>query len=423
MTLQPEERRIAMFNVHSDPLVAIGTQENGGQNVYVRSLMTELDRQGWLVDVFTRWNDTRKKQIVPVGKRSRVIRIQAGPIAHVKKFDLLEHLPEFYKHFLEFINNENPYHIFHGHYWDGGWLGLQAQRQFQVPFVQTYHSLGEVRFNVQERFAQAARDNYAEARFHVETEVGQNASGIITLSQTEKDDLHTLYGIANEKIHVIPGAVNFRMFHPMTREYARAVVGIPQRDFVVVYVGRLEWRKGIGTLISAIKLLQQDVPNIRALIVGGGIFGKQRNKEDVAEYERLKKKAQEEGVEDRIQFVGRINHSKIHVYYSTGNAHVVPSYYEPFGLVALEGMACQIPVVASRQGGLKMTIQDGTTGLLFETRDAQDFATQIKKLALSPDLVGTLVKNAYSYVRENHSQKQITKKISDLYTTYIDQTV
>lgn len=417
--MSTDQHRIAMFNIHSDPLVAIGTQENGGQNVYVRSLMNELDRRGWVVDVYTRWNDPRKKSIVPVGKHSRVIRLKAGPLRHVPKFELHSHLPEFYQNFLTFNANAAPYEIFHGHYWDGGWVALQAHRQFNRPFLQTYHSLGRVRFDTKQRFAQQTTDNHFETRFSVEAEVGQAAAAVISLSETEKRDLHDLYGIPREKIMVIPGAVNFRVFHPMTREYSRAHLHLSPTDFIVLYVGRLEWRKGIGTLISAVNLLKNDIPNIKAVIVGGGIVGKHKNEEDFKEYQRLLGKAQTEGVADRISFVGRVSHSRVHFYYSAANIHAVPSYYEPFGLVALEGMACQVPVVASRKGGLRMTIQDGVTGLLFEPRDAGDLSKKILQLYRSPELVGTVVKNAYDHVREHYSWKDIAQKISETYEQII----
>ncbi len=409
-----------MFNIHSDPLVAIGTQENGGQNVYVRSLMKELDRLGWSVDVYTRWNNSRKKKIVPVGKSSRVIRLKAGPISHVPKFDLHQYLPEFYRNFLQFINNTNPYDIAHGHYWDGGWVALQAHEQFKLPFVQTYHSLGKVRHDVKARYTQATPDKHLDARFVVEERVGRSASIVLTLSATEKRDLNELYGIPLEKIVVIPGAVNFRVFYPMAREYARAELNLSPREFVVVYVGRLEWRKGLGTLISAVSLLKKDIPNIKAVIVGGGIHGKHKNQEDFKEYQRLLGRARQAGVEDRMNFIGRVSHSKIHLYYSAGNIQVVPSYYEPFGLVVLEGMACQVPVVASRKGGLRMTIDDGKTGLLFEPRNAHDLRTKILQLYQSPELVGTLVKNAYHKVRQHYSWKDTGQRIGFLYTDLIN---
>ncbi len=413
---QPQ-KRIAMFNIHSDPMVAIGTQENGGQNVYVRSLMNELDRLGWAVDVYTRWNDPRKKHIVPVGKNSRVIRLKGGPLAHVPKFELHAHLPEFYKNFLEFIGNQNTYDVFHGHYWDGGWVAIQASEQFKRPFIQTYHSLGKVRFDVKQKYSHQNGESQFEERFRVEEEIGQKAAKVIVLSENEKEDLVSLYGIPAEKIIIIPGAVNFRVFQPMAREYARAKLGLHPTDFTLLYVGRLEWRKGIGTMISALAMLKNDIPNIRAIVVGGGIMGKQKNDADYKEYQRLVEKATSEGVVDRIQFVGRVSHSRVKTYYSASNVHVVPSYYEPFGLVALEGMACQVPVVASRKGGLVTTINDGVTGLLFEPRNAQDLQQKILSLHKDPILLGNIVRDAYDHVKKYYSWKDIAIKIENVYET------
>lgn len=410
-----QSKRIAMFNIHSDPVVAIGTQENGGQNVYVRSLMNELDRLGWSVDVFTRWNDSRKKQIFSVGKRSRVIRLKAGPIAHVPKADLREHLPAFYKSFLDYTQSQNIYDYFHGHYWDGGYVAMLASEQFQKPFAQTYHSLGKVRFNVKKQYENRDLDNHFDVRFDVEEKVGQHASRIIALSETEKEDLVSLYNVPTEKIRVIPGGVNFRQFHAVPRKWARSHLHLSPDTYIVMYVGRLEWRKGIGTLIGAATQLKKEIADFQIVIVGGGIFAKNKNKDDYKEYQRLITKAQEEGVESNIRFLGRADHSQLATYYSAADVLAVPSYYEPFGLVALEGMACQVPLVASRIGGLKTIIQEGFNGLLFEPRNALDLASKIMSLNKSSDLVHRLTQQALEDVYQSYSWKEIVQKIAAVY--------
>jgi len=80
-----QRKKIAMFSIHSDPLAPLGSQESGGQNIYVRYLAEELEKFGWDVDVFTRWDSKHKKQIAYITKRSRVIRLKGGPIDYVPK--------------------------------------------------------------------------------------------------------------------------------------------------------------------------------------------------------------------------------------------------------------------------------------------------------------------------------------------------
>jgi glycosyltransferase involved in cell wall biosynthesis len=247
----------------------------------------------------------------------------------------------------------------------------------------------------------------------------KNASLVISLSETEKKDLNQLYGTPLEKIVVIPGGVNLHHFVPIPKDKAQEKLNIPKQNFNLLFVGRLEWRKGIGTLISTVRLLKQEIPNIRAIIVGGRIYGKQKNHRDFREYQRLLKKAEEEGVRDIINFVGRIDNSNLPFFYSAADAFIIPSYYEPFGLVALEAMACKVPVIASQVGGLQTTIADGITGLLFKPRNPLDLKEKILKIYKSKDLAATLANNAYNKVKEEYSWKNIANKIDGVYKSLL----
>jgi glycosyltransferase involved in cell wall biosynthesis len=132
---------------------------------------------------------------------------------------------------------------------------------------------------------------------------------------------------------------------------------VGQKDFIILFVGRMEWRKGIATLIHALKLVKEKISNAKLVVVGGKIFGEQFNEADKKEYERLLEVADKlHNVKDDVKFVGAVNHGDLPKYYSSADVLVIPSYYEPFGLVAIEGLASKVPVVASRVGGLKVTI-------------------------------------------------------------------
>lgn len=413
-----------MFSIHSDPLAPLGAQESGGQNIYIRSLVTELDKKGWNIDVFTRWDEAHKKAISIIGKRSRVIRLKGGPIKYVSKNHLFDLFPELYQNFLDFINNQNPYSIFHGHYWDGGWMALKAHQQFSKPLIENFHSIGLVRSETKKRYLKNNNDQSIEdKRTNLEKEVIKNASVIISLSETEKSDLNQLYGAPLEKITVIPGGVNLRHFIPISKDKAQDKLNISKQSFNLLFVGRLEWRKGIGTLISTIRLLKPEIPNIKAIIVGGRIYGKQKNHKDFREYQRLLKKSEEEGVKDLINFVGRVDNNSLPFFYSAADAFIIPSYYEPFGLVALEAMACRVPVIASQVGGLQTTVENGITGLLFKPRNPLDLKEKILKIYKSKDLATTLMSNAYNKVIKDYSWKNIANKITDVYKSLLENKI
>ena len=172
---------IAMFSIHSDPLTFLGAQETGGQNIYIRALVSQLDKMGWKIDVFTRWDDSRKKRIAFTGKRSRVIRLKGGPPKYIPRAQLHHFFPEIYDNFLRFINHKNPYQIFHGHYWDGGWLALKSCQAFSRPFIQNFHSLGKVRLQTRQRYLTDQNEREAsEQRLIIEKEIiNQKVRGFI----------------------------------------------------------------------------------------------------------------------------------------------------------------------------------------------------------------------------------------------------
>jgi glycosyltransferase involved in cell wall biosynthesis len=417
-------KKIAMFSAHSDPLAHLGSQECGGQNIYERYLMEELEKFGWDVDFFTRWDSGYKKQIANITKHCRVIRLKAGPVSYVPRDELFTLFPELFSGFLAFTNFENPYEIFHGHYWDGGWMALEAHRKFKKPFIQNFHSLGKIRMETKKKYKKnSIDDDYFTKRFNLESDIIKEASMIISLSETEKQNLEQLYRCPPEKNIVIPGGINLKHWPLMEKEKARQKLCLSGKEFVVLFIGRLEWRKGIGTLISACGMLKKEIPNLKIIIVGGKIFGKITNSADVKEYKRLIEKAKEDKVEDITTFSGNIDHGQLPVFYRASDVFVVPSYYEPFGLVALESMASKIPVIASRVGGLMTIIKNNENGLLFEPRNALDLKEKILLIYKSKESAQKLAENAYKDIRENYSWHQIVKKINEIYNNLINKNI
>lgn len=409
-----------MFSIHSDPLSLPGSHEAGGQNVYEKFLIKELDKLGWQVDIFTRLDDKSKERIAPIGDNSRVIRIPAGPVSYVPKEKLYELFDEFYNGFLSFIDNKNPYELFHGHYWDGGKIALMAHEQFKKPLIQNFHSLGRVKFLTQKEYLWTVDEKKIfEDRFELESKIADKASVIISLSESEKKDLKNLYEVSTDKIKVIPGGVCPSRFAKHSKSEAREMLNLNKDNFIILFVGRLEWRKGVGTLITATEFLKDAIPNIKTIIVGGSIFGESKNEADVKEYERLSEHARFLNIEDKIVFTGQISDEDIPSYYKSADIFVIPSYYEPFGLVALEAMAAKTPTIASRKGGLKTIIEDNRTGLLFTPRNPEDLKDKILKIYNSPELGASLAEEAYKEIESKYSWNIIVKKIADLYKSVL----
>lgn len=371
--------RIMMISDHADPLAKIGSKESGGQNIYVMNLASFLAHAGLEVDVYTRWDRASKKEVVEVQPGFRVIRVKAGPRAYMPRDNFLEVIREFTTNIKARIERENlQYDSIFSNYWFSGIIGLKLAKSYRLPQVHVYHSIGKIRFETLKKQSEPSPEvcEFFAKRIKWEQKIAEQVTTIITTSPVEQAEIIKLFKVSIDKITCIPVGVDTRLFHPYPRAVVRKKVKVSPDVPLILYVGRLEWRKGIGTLLYAFKNLPERWDNAELLIVGGGP-SKKTDGQDAQEYKRLVAMAKELGIENRVRFVGARSQKQIVAYYSAADVCVVPSYYEPFGIVPIEAMACGTPVVASRTGGLQFTVQDSITGYLAEPRNYRDLAQKI----------------------------------------------
>lgn len=351
--------RIALISVHGCPTAQLGSKDTGGMNVYIRQVAKEMSNLGIYVDIYTRYHDPNDPQVVMLAERARVIHISAGHFSD-DKTDIPYHLPEFVCRLLEYTKQEQlSYDLIHSHYWLSGRVATILAHHWKVPHVASFHTLAEIK-----RSARVG-ENETEQRTRSERKVIQSANSIVAFSQHERDAMIRLYDAPSHKIEVIPCGVDVELFRPLDQALARRKLGL-QDSKIVLYVGRLEPLKGVDILLKAVAQLEHG-DSVKALIVGGDL------KEDL-EMDRLKSLSQELGISTRVSFLGSLNQRELPIYYNAADICVVPSYYESFGLVALEAMACGIPVIASRVGGLPTIVKEGFTGYLIPWRCPEPFA-------------------------------------------------
>jgi len=414
------KKRIAMISVHSDPSAKLGGHETGGQNVYVSELSKALGRIGWSVDIFTRLTRKRTKLVKAYGKNVNIVYIKAGPRYFIPKDKVLEKLPEFVGNFLAYKEeNKINYKIIHGNYYLGGWTAAQIKRILRVPMVETFHSLGHIRHRTLEKFEKEDIniENF-KGRLIAEKEIMEATDTIIATNPPEKKDLMHYYDFDLEnKIKVIPCGVNLKRFRKVNLENARNYINhFSEKDKVITYIGRIDWRKGIETLIMALPLVLKRLPklNLSVMIVGGKI-GKKGDPADKKEIARLKDIVKELKIEKKILFLGRRDQRKLRYYYSASDIFVIPSYYEPFGMTVLEAMRCGVPIIASNVGGLSYVIQNRKTGIFFPPKNYRILAEKIIQLFKNKKLRNKLIKNAEVIVKENYDWNKIASDVSKLY--------
>jgi len=387
--------RIAMISVHTCPMAALGGKETGGMNVYVRELSRELAAQDLAVDIYTRSQDPSRERVRELWPMVRVVHLPAGPELPYDKNLVYQHLPQFVAEFREFCARDNTtYDLLHSHYWLSGWVARELSREHPLPTVHMFHTLARMK-NL------ATHDDATketETRIQIEGELMRDMDRVIAATPLDKSQMVELYGADPQRIEVIPLGVDPHMFRPIRRAEALAAMGIdlPQANRLVLFVGRLDPVKGLDTLLRAICELTELEPelskSLSLMVIGGDT---DESGTDLSEeLECLDKLKDEVGISDLVAFVGSRAQDTLAYYYSAADVCVVPSYYESFGLVALEAMACGTPVIASRVGGLLHTVEDGVNGFLVPSGDHQALAEKLRVVLCDAGLRERLATNA-----------------------------
>ncbi|NJM71545.1 MAG: glycosyltransferase family 1 protein [Scytonema sp. RU_4_4] len=402
------EQRIALISVHGDPAVEIGKEEAGGQNVYVRQVGEALAKLGWEVEMFTRKVSAEQQTIVQHSPNCRTIRLEAGAVEFVPRDNLFGYLPEFIDNFLQFQQeNGFVYPLVHTNYWLSSWVGMQLKEIQGSKQVHTYHSLGAVKYNTIDTIPLIA-----STRLAIEKQVLETAERIVATSPQEKEHMRSLVSTKGN-IDIIPCGTDITQFGCMDRQAARAQLGIDPEAKLVMYIGRFDPRKGIETLVRAVGESQFRESGKLQLMIGGG---SRPGHSDGIERDRIENIVAELGMSDFTTFPGRISQEKLPYYYAAADVCVVPSHYEPFGLVAIEAMASKTPVIASDVGGLQFTVVPEETGLLAPPQDVGAFATAIDRILSSPQWRDELGQAARKRVETKFSWEGVASELAQLYT-------
>lgn len=362
--------RIAMLSAHSCPVGTLGAKDTGGMSVYIRELARELGKQGHYVDVYTRVHDPADPQIVGLGQRARLIHLKAGQEETIHKLAVYSYLPEFTCNLENYRkNNGLRYDLIYSHYWLSGRVGKYLHQWWRVPHVVMFHTLGAVKNAI------GIGEDAPELRIVTERETVSDCQHIIVATGREKEELVRRYGAPPDKIGIVPCGVNTELFRPMAREAARQKLGLADGK-ILLFVGRIDPLKGVDQLIRTVPYLSH-IKGLRLIIIGGDEYSR-------TEVEKLRKLAAALKVEDRITFQGIVKQERLPYFYSAADVCVVPSYYESFGLVALESLACGTPVVATDVGDLRNIIRPGETGYVVAGNTPPGLAVGIAPLLSGP---------------------------------------
>jgi mannosylfructose-phosphate synthase len=233
-------------------------------------------------------------------------------------------------------------------------------------------------------------------------------------THVQLDKLRELYGFQGENVGVIPPGVDVHTFRPGEPEEARLDTGLPPR--YILCLSRIDTNKGHDLLLYAFDIVRQAVPDVH-LVIGGGSANPQATEAEVLA--NMRGIITDRGMGDRVTITGYVPDEHLVATYRQAEMFVLPSLFEPFGMTALEAMACARPVVASKLGGIRDVITSGESGLLVDPSDAAEFAAAMVELLKDRRQADGIGLNGRQVVLNSYSWEAIAERHIGFYKGYL----
>ena len=308
--------------------------------------------------------------------------------------------------------------VVHCHTWYSHFAGCLVKSLQGVPLVLTTHSLEPHRPWKAEQLGSAY-----EVSSWIERTAYQNADGVIAVSESMKHDVQTLYGVPQQRIRVIHNGIDLQQYQPTPNADVLRSYGIDPAVPYVLFVGRITRQKGIIHLVNAIRHIDAGA---QVVLCAGAPDTTEIENEMTAAVDR----ARHDSTHAIIWIREMLPKDKVITLYTHAAIFVCPSVYEPFGIINLEAMACETPVVASAVGGIPEVVDHGETGLLVapeaispsevEPRHpaqfSRDLAGAVNTLLRNPDLRASMAAKARVRVERQFSWTSIARQTVAFYT-------
>ena len=311
--------------------------------------------------------------------------------------------------------------VVHTHTWYVSMAGFLAKKLYKVPFVLTTHSLEPLRAWKAEQLG----SGYAMSSWMERTAI-LDADAIVAVSSGTKEDILRSYPVAPENVHVIYNGIDLNEYQRKSSATALEKYGVDVKTPYVLFVGRITRQKGVTHLVDAIRYLPA---NTQVVLCAGA----PDTPEIAVEMRRKVDEARE--YNPRVLWIEKmVGKPEVIELYSHARVFCCPSVYEPFGIINLEAMACEAPVVASATGGIKEVVVDGETGYLvpFEPaattgfpadpeRLARDLAARLSELLRDPDKCKRFGRAGRKRVEQKFSWSAIADQTIELYRSLIEE--
>jgi mannosylfructose-phosphate synthase len=352
-------------------------------------LARSFARLGWEVDVWTRqFEDQPAVEEVAAGLR--VLRVPCGGRCFIPKEQLWAHIPEWCENALRFMREEaGTYDFINSHYWDAGIAGQHLSDVLGIRHVHTPHSLGRWKRDCMlADFPGGEEDldrryNF-ELRIREETRIVSQCDLVVATTAEQHRLLVTDYlADASRTITLPPGYDDSRFYPigPARRDSLRRSLGFDSPT--ILAVGRLARNKGYDLLLDGFQCLLKRMPEAQLALAAGGAHPTDAEKAALAQ---LQSQADRLGVASRVKFLGYVPDETLADHYRAADVYILPSRYEPFGMTAIEAMACGTPSVVTIHGGLYRLLTFGRHALFTDPVDPEDVGVMLAKVLKHPRL-------------------------------------
>jgi len=361
----------------------LGAQDTGGQVVYVLETARKMAQMGYSVDVWTRQFEGQP-EYEPISSHARILRVPCGGDEFIPKEYLYRHLDEWARGALQLVEQQQLNYLFiNSHYWDGGLAGEKLAAATAVPHLHTPHSLGLWKYQQMSQdypdsgAALETKYNFSE-RIRLEREMYARADKVLATTPVQTDLLRSGYGLDSDHLALVPPGYDDNRYFPVgeaSRQAIRRRLGFQGK--VVMAIGRLARNKGYDLLLDAFSLVAERFADARLWLAVGG---KNIGPEEATILQGLYEQVRRLGLQDRVTFAGFVAEEEMADHYRAADLFVLSSRYEPFGMTAIEAMACGTPTVVTTHGGLFRVLTYGRHALFADPFDKEDLGITMAKV-------------------------------------------
>jgi len=368
-------QRILILSWEYPPLI------EGGLARHVRKLSEQLVCDGLEIHVLTRGEESMLSEEEMEGVLVHRVREPRRPRDLGEFVTWIEHMNADMLAAGVELGDRFDFDLVHGHDWLVAVAGDHLANRFRCPLVVTIHATEYGRH-------QGWVDSHPQSYIHgVERWMANRAERVITCSHYMRGHVADIYDLEEERVTVIPNGIDPLDLQPIDDlETLRARFAGPQQRLVLL-VGRLVYEKGFQLALEALPGLIERLGDVRFLVAGSGTHEKE-----------LRAQAEQLGLMEHGTFLGWIGDDVLHSLYRISDLCVIPSIYEPFGLVALEAMASGCPCIVADTGGLREVVPNDDVGLRFRSRDSASLAAMVERVLTDEPLRDRLVAEASEHV-------------------------